>query len=278
MSYQKAREDKEQPLIEHIRELLRRTRRVIISFLVFLTIYTTFGITTIKIGTYSIPILYPTLYDSISVQFTRVVLMRPIPKDLILITLSPFEALLTTITVSVYLSIFSSLPILLREFWAFVSPGLYEHEKRTFRKLVTPGMLLFVAGSAFAYFMLLPFMLIFIYRLDVSLGVEPTLGFNSYISTIILLMAGTGIAFEMPLIMYMLTLVGLIKSSTWFKNWRWGVLISFIVAYIISPGTTGGIIETIIGIILSMLYFGGAYASKIAEKSREKKKNLLMTK
>lgn len=200
MSYQKAREDKEQPLIEHIRELLRRTRRVIISFLVFLTIYTTFGITTIKIGTYSIPILYPTLYDSISVQFTRVVLMRP------------------------------------------------------------------------------PFMLIFIYRLDVSLGVEPTLGFNSYISTIILLMAGTGIAFEMPLIMYMLTLVGLIKSSTWFKNWRWGVLISFIVAYIISPGTTGGIIETIIGIILSMLYFGGAYASKIAEKSREKKKNLLMTK
>lgn len=166
----------------------------------------------------------------------------------------------------------------MREFWAFVSPGLYEHEKRTFRKLVTPGMLLFVAGSAFAYFMLLPFMLIFIYRLDVSLGVEPTLGFNSYISTIILLMAGTGIAFEMPLIMYMLTLVGLIKSSTWFKNWRWGVLISFIVAYIISPGTTGGIIETIIGIILSMLYFGGAYASKIAEKSREKKKNLLMTK
>ncbi|WP_405048882.1 twin-arginine translocase subunit TatC [Saccharolobus sp.] len=76
-------------------------------------------------------------------------------------------------------------------------------------------------------------------------------------------------AFEMPLVMIGLTYLRIVKASTWRKYWRWGVLVSFIIAWIISPGTTGGVMETIIGLSLSALYFLGMGISFLLEKKRK---------
>ncbi|BCU70437.1 twin-arginine translocase subunit TatC [Stygiolobus caldivivus] len=272
MSYQKETQDKELPLLDHIRELLTRLKRVIMILAFFFILYFTFGITFIQLGPYRVPIPYPSLYHSIAVLFVRDFIDREIPPGLKPITINTLDPIFSGLSVAAYLAIFSASPFIAREFWAFVAPGLYEHEKKFVRKTIIPAVLLFAAGSAFAYFIILPFMFLFVYRYDLALNIDPTLSFKSIVSTILLLMTATGVAFELPLVMAGMTKLGLVKPHTWLKNWRWGVMISFIIAWIISPGTTGGLIETTIGIILSGLYFAGTAVSYfIARKNNSKK-------
>jgi Sec-independent protein translocase TatC len=76
----------------------------------------------------------------------------------------------------------------------------------------------------------------------------------------------TVLYYEYPLVMASLTYIKVVKADSWKKNWRWGVMGAFIIAWIISPGTTGGVIETTIGVILSVLYFVGVVSAKIIEK------------
>ncbi|QIW23462.1 twin-arginine translocase subunit TatC [Sulfolobus sp. S-194] len=278
MSIQKPSTDKEAPLIEHLKELGLRIRNMLIYLAIFFFIYFAFGISTIKVDSFTLPILYPSIYNSIAIQFTNVFLDREKPSGLHLITLNPFDPLYSSMYVSLLLAIVSAFPLIFREFWAFVAPGLYEHEKRTIRKVLLPATSLFIAGASFAYFIIIPFMMLFVYKLDLSLGVEPTLSLRAYVSTIVTLMIAVGASFEFPLVMTSLTQLGLVKAQTWRQNWRWGVLVSFIIAWIISPGTTGGVIETTIAVTLSSLYFIGVIVSSIIEKRNTKNKNELLVK
>ncbi|MFP3196607.1 MAG: twin-arginine translocase subunit TatC, partial [Caldivirga sp.] len=103
-----------------------------------------------------------------------------------------------------------------------------------------------------------------------ALNVAPTISLRSFVQFILALMFSMGLAFQTPLIMVLLTKFRLVKASTWWRYWRWGVLVSFIFALIISPGTTGGVIETIIGVTMSMLYITGAVISTMISRKREK--------
>ncbi|MEM3812153.1 MAG: twin-arginine translocase subunit TatC, partial [Thermoplasmata archaeon] len=73
-------------------------------------------------------------------------------------------------------------------------------------------------------------------------------------------------SFEMPVIIVFLSYIGLVSPQTWLKNWKYAVVVSFFIALLVSPGATGGIIETMIGLILSGLYIAGALISKIVYK------------
>lgn len=278
MSVQKQTTDKEAPLIEHIRELAKRIRNIAIYIAIFFVIYFGFGLTTISIGNYTIPMLYPTIYNSIAIQLTNEFLEREKPAGLHLITLNPFDPLFASMYVSFFLALLTAFPLVFREIWLFIAPGLYEHEKKLIKRVLLPATVLFIAGSAFAYFIIIPFMMLFVYRLDLELHVLPTLSLRAYVSTIVTLMTAVGFSFEFPLVMTSLTQIGLVKAKTWRNNWRWGVLASFIIAWIVSPGTTGGLIETTIGIILSTLYFVGVMASSIVEKRKAKREKQLLVK
>lgn len=278
MSVQKPKSDTEAPLIEHIKELGRRIRNIIIYLSIFFTLYFTFGISFIKVGSFSVPILYPTIYKSIAIEAVNFFLDREKPAGLSLITLNPFDPLYSAMYVSFLLALITTFPLVFREIWAFIAPGLYEHEKRVIRNILLPATGLFLAGASFAYFIIIPFMMLFVYRLDLELGVEPTLSLRAFVSTVVTLVIAVGGSFEFPLVMIMLTQLGLVKAQTWRQNWRWGVLAAFVIAWIISPGSTGGLIETTIGVTLSALYFVGVIVSSFVEKRRSKNENKLLVK
>ncbi|BDB99153.1 twin-arginine translocase subunit TatC [Saccharolobus caldissimus] len=282
-SREKAKEEffQEKPLLEHIRELAIRLRRIIIALAISFLFYFMIGYEWIKtnlnikllgasISISRVPVPYPSFYDSIAVKVTRFMIYHEIPKGVKIIIINLFDPLFASLYVSLYLAILTTLPIIIKETWAFLSPGLYESEKKIFKLTIIPAFLLFIAGSSFAFFLLIPLMfdLILLYTYSLGPSVEPTISLNSFISTVFLLMASLGLAFEMPLIMVGLTYLGIVKASTWRNYWRWGVLISFIIAWIISPGTTGGVMETIIGLSLSSLYFVGMGVSYMIEKKR----------
>ncbi|MUN28256.1 twin-arginine translocase subunit TatC [Sulfuracidifex metallicus] len=265
---------KETPLLDHLKELMYRVRRIVISLGIAFFIFFGFGIKDITWDGFTFPILYPSIFDSVSVELTRVFIYDELPKQMKLLPINPFDPIFSSITISMFLATFFTMPIIVREIWAFVSPGLYEREKRVIKWFLAPSFILFAAGASFAYFVLIPFMLRFVilYVNEFGGSVLPTLGLKSFISLIMTMLFVTGISFEFPLVMDVLTYIGAVKASTWKKNWRWGVLGAFIIAWIISPGTTGGVIETVIGLILSALFFVGVAGAYLIERNQSKKK------
>lgn len=258
------------PLLSHITELMRRLRTVVIVLAVAFFVFFAFGVTTVRFAGYAVPVPYPSIYNSISDNTIRFFISHELPSGLKLININPFDPLFASFYASFYLSLFITVPVIAKEVWGFVSPGLYRHERKLLKYTVIPAFILFAAGSAFAYFIIVPFMMRFVLIYTQMLGVEPTLSLRAFVNTVISLMMVTGIAFEYPLVMSILTYVGVVAAQSWKRNWRWGILGAFVMAWMISPGTTGGVIETTIGLILSGLYFVGVAASYTIQKRRSK--------
>lgn len=137
------------------------------------------------------------------------------------------------VTVSFYTAIAISVPFLLWQIWAFISPALYKHE----RKYVTPFILLssvsFVLGAAFAYYILFPPAVKYLLGLgeDFSLMLRAT----DYLDFITLIMLAMGIIFQMPAITYVLARIGIISAGFLLKSWKFALVIILIVAAVVSP-------------------------------------------
>jgi sec-independent protein translocase protein TatC len=256
------------PLLSHISELLRRLRRILVALGAAFFFTFAFGVRNFTLHGVTIPVPYPSIYNSIADYVIRAFIYSELPPGLHLININPFDPLFASFYVSFLLSLFVAIPVAVRELWAFVSPGLYKHEKDMIKYAMLPAFALFASGAAFAYFIIVPFMMRFVLYYTRVLGVEPTLSLRAFVNTVVSLTIATGVAFEYPLVMGALTFLGVVGARTWRRNWRWGVLGAFIVAWIISPGTTGGVIETTIGTILSALYFAGVAAAYIIERRR----------
>ncbi|MGC8570241.1 MAG: twin-arginine translocase subunit TatC [Caldivirga sp.] len=258
----------EQPLISHIVELIGRLRKALYTILISFILVFAFKYSITRIDPPGILVIVPipSIDDSFSVSVINFFIHATVPKGVEIITISPFDPLLAAAQISLFLAVIIALPIVLWEVWAFISPGLYEHERRMLKASVLPAMVLFALGSLFAYAIIIPVIFKFFLFYAKALNVEPTISLRSFVQTILALMLSMGLAFQTPLIMTILTRFRIIKASTWRQYWRWGVLASFLLALIISPGTTGGIIETTIGLTMSALYIVGVLASMIVDK------------
>jgi len=267
-------EKSEKPLISYITELFRRLRTILVVLVLVFFVSFAFGIKMISYAGYTIPVLYPSVFSSISVYVIKVFIFNELPKGMILINVNTFDPLFASFYVSLFLSLFVAVPVAIYEMWAFVAPGLYKHEKKMIKLVLLPAATLFATGALFAYFIIVPFMLKFVLIYAKMLGIMPTLSVRAFINTVISLMMATGIAFEYPMVMTVLTFMGIVSAKSWKSGWRWGIIGAFIIAWIISPGTTGGIIETTIGLMLSGLYFVGVAAAYAIEKRTKKNKKL----
>jgi sec-independent protein translocase protein TatC len=137
------------------------------------------------------------------------------------------------VKVSLYAAIGLSVPFLLWQIWAFVSPGLYPHE----RKYVTPFIGLstsfFVLGAATAYYLIFPPAAK--YLLGLGQGFRLLLKADDYFDFIILLMLGMGLVAQMPAITYVLARIGLVTARWMLRIWRTAVVVILIVAAVLSP-------------------------------------------
>ncbi|GGP22169.1 twin-arginine translocase subunit TatC [Thermocladium modestius] len=256
-------------LLSHLAELTRRLRRALLAVALAFIFSFAFGVRMVKVGGDPLlPVPYPSIDHSISTMLVSRFVESLLPSQVKLISIGVFDPLYASIEVSLLLSAAVALPVVMWELWGFVAPGLYPHERKAVKAAIIPSIALFAAGALFAYAVIVPTMLKFFLLFDESLGVEPTLSIKSFIGTVVSFMAAMGIGFQLPLVMAGLTKVGAVSAEAWRRNWRWGVLASFVFALIVSPGATGGIIETTIGLSLSALYVVGIAVAKAVEPRR----------
>ena len=165
-------------------------------------------------------------------------LMRPftkvMPPQSSFIFTSLTEAFLTYFKIALVASLFVAAPVILYEVWKFVSPGLYDKEKRYIIPFISFGSIFFLIGGLFCYFVVMPT----VYRFFVSYAgpyIVPMPTLKEYMNLTLKLLVIFGFIFEMPLVAYYLSRVGIIKYRTLAKKRRYAILAIVVVSAIITP-------------------------------------------
>ena len=127
-------------------------------------------------------------------------------------------------------------PFILFQVWLFISPGLYQREKRFVVPFMAAAVGLFFTGAFLGYRYVFPGMLKFLISdLSAQLGIHPIISIEEYTSFFISLILGMGAVFEMPVVIFFLALFGIVSPRFLWKNFRYAILVIFIIVEIITP-------------------------------------------
>lgn len=180
--------------------------------------------------------------------------------------LSPTEPFMVTLKVGVFVGVILALPVIFYHFWRFVAPGLLEREKRVFIPALVSSTLLFVGGAAMAFFVVLPFALRFF--LGFAQGaLAPVITISDYFTFAIRITIVFGLVFETPLIVIVLTYVGLLSPRTVKRYRRHSIAVMAILAALLTPADIVSMILMLVP--LYVLFEASLVAATVIEKRRE---------
>lgn len=184
-------------------------------------------------------------------------------------TVTVEEKFITHLKVSIILGMVVAFPYIFWEVWSFIKPGLYPKEKKAARGIVWICSGLFLMGIMFGYFIITPFALIFLTGWQIATDVivsTPTL--TSYVSSITFYTLPAGIVFEMPVVVYFLSKIGLMSPDFMRQYRRMAIVIILIVSGIITPPDV--LTQFLIGIPIYMLYEVSILISQRVVNAQEK--------
>jgi sec-independent protein translocase protein TatC len=185
-----------------------------------------------------------------------------------LVFTSPTEAFWTWMKVAMVLGIFISMPGILFQVWKFVAPGLHEHEKKYAAPFIIIGSLLFLAGGAFAMLIIIPYASTFLVTFGQEKGWKPMLTVSSYTDFVIKFALAFGVVFELPVVITILSLIGVVTPQFLSKNRKYAILVNFVIAAILTP-TPDMINQTLMAGPLCILYEVGIICARLATRKRK---------
>jgi sec-independent protein translocase protein TatC len=232
--------DKAMPFLEHLDEL----RKIIIYSLVILAVTSSVC----------------WFYSGTAVD----ILVKPIGKA---VFINPAEAFTVRLKLALILGALVSLPVIFFLVWRFVVPGLLHREKTALLPLVVFSTVLFYGGAAFSYLMLVPVMM----RILIAFGtsrLEPMISVNSYLTLVVQITFALGILFQFPLVVGVLTWMGLLTPDWLKRKWRYAVVIIFIIGAVVTPGD--GPSQLVVAFPIVGLYFLSILVSMMVSRKRER--------
>ena len=190
-------------------------------------------------------------------------LLATLPKGGQMIATDVVGVFLVPMKVALMVAFLIALPYVLYQIWAFVAPGLYTHEKRLALPLVGSSVALFFTGMAFAYFLVFPTVFGFMAQVAPE-GVAWMTDIEKYLSFVMSTFVAFGVAFEVPVIVVVLVLVGVVDLAT-LKEWRSYVIVgAFVVAAIFTPPDV--VSQLMLAIPLCLLYELGMLMARFVRK------------
>jgi sec-independent protein translocase protein TatC len=257
--------------IDHLNELRIRFLRIIIFATSIVIFSSVFGIQLITVNNYSFYFIYPAIYNNIASQIILFLSHNLVPSGVKLIQTAPGQSLFAQIYVSILLSITCSIPMIVNEIFGFVSPAISTGTKKTsLFKFIFPVSFLFIGGITFSFLIAIPIMLTFLYQYAQSLGILSFLSINEFIGFVLQFFIAFGVSFQLPLIMYILSLTGLLDNRFWIKNFKYALILIVIFGAFITPDGSG-LTMWFISIPMLFLYLLGILLIKL--KVRKDKKH-----
>lgn len=190
-------------------------------------------------------------------------------KDLQLITVSPTELFMEELKTAFFSGLFLSSPLILYELCAFLWPGLKNHERKYLFYGLMIGAGLFLLGTFFAYIVIIPAALRFLTGLSIS-GVKPMFTLNNYMSFIWTFLVLFGLSFQVPVVLSLLALIGIVKPKALRAKRKYCILIIFILSAILTPPDV--VSQILMAIPLLVLYEIGIIGAEFATNFRKVKK------
>jgi sec-independent protein translocase protein TatC len=238
----------EQPFVAHLVELRDRLVRSLIAVGVVFAILS----------------FYPgpaALYDLLAKP-----LVAQLPPGSHLIATNVISPFLVPLKITLLLAFLVALPVVLYQVWAFIAPGLYNHEKRLVLPLVVSSTLLFLAGVAFCYFFVFGRVFHFIQAFaPKSVNVAPDI--EAYLGFVLTMFLAFGATFEVPIVVVVLTRMGVVSVQKLREFRGYFVVIAFIIAAVITPPDMVSMLA--LAIPMCLLYEIGLWAAALTTKKPE---------
>jgi sec-independent protein translocase protein TatC len=232
-------------LISHLLELRDRLLRALVA-----------------IGIAFVPCMY---YSNDLFTFVAQPLLAKLPQGSNLIATGVMSPFTTPFKLSFFAALLLAMPYVIYQLWAFVAPGLYRNERRFAVPLLASSILLFYVGMAFAYYFVFPVMFQF-FASTTPKGVAMMTDINSYLDFVLTMFFCFGLAFEVPVAVVLLVLMGMVRIEK-LKEHRGYVLIGiFILAALLTPPDV--ISQCSLAIPMYLLYEGGILMARLLSRPR----------
>ena len=159
-----------------------------------------------------------------------------------------------------FTSLILSGPWVFFQIWSFVASGLYPHEQKYIHVFLPISILLFVTGVLLAFYFVFQPVLGFLFSFNRSMGIAPEMRINDWLSFVMFLPLGFGLAFQLPLVMLFMNRIGLFTVENYLSKWRVAVLVIFVLAMFLTPADP--ISMLLLAVPLTFLYFMGVAMCK----------------
>ncbi len=204
----------EQPFLDHLIELRSRILRSLVVVLV---------------------LFFPIYYFANDIyEFVAAPLLAHLPSHSTMIATEVASPFLTPFKLAIFTAVLAAMPFILHQAWAFVSPGLYLHEKRFALPLLVSSVLLFYGGMAFAYFLVFPLVFQFFATVAPS-NVTWMTDINAYLSFVLKMFFAFGLAFEIPIAILLMIWSGLTTADSLARHRPYVIVGCFVAGMLLTP-------------------------------------------
>ncbi len=193
-------------------------------------------------------------------------IVRGVPVDHLVFN-TPSEALAVRTKLSFVLGGLTAFPLVGYRVWRFVTPGLFRNEARRIMPVVASSVVLFYAGIVFCYFVVVPAIINFMLGYATP-RVQPLITVGAYFGTVSQMCLAFGLVFQLPIVILLLALTGLVSPRTFLRQWRYAIVIIFIAAAIFTPPDP--VSQVLMATPLCLLYIGSALVALAVVRRRDR--------
>ncbi len=214
----------------------------------------------LHLGGLAVPFAYPwpSPFYNVTAQVFRAMVAWMLPPNVTLLNVGVGDSILVQMEIGLLLTVIVGMPWIVHEVAAFLVPALRQNERRLFREVGIPATALFALGTALGLFFLTPFTFRLLFEYVSAMNLAPVLGVQDFVTFALLYSLAFGVVFELPVFLYALTRLGVVRAGAWKKHWRGAVIGSLVFGMIVTPDNSG-ITMLLIALPMIALYLGGAY-------------------
>jgi sec-independent protein translocase protein TatC len=256
----------EMSLNEHLNELRVRVIHIVIAIIAITIFCMTFDLRPIEYEGLQLVYPHPDPVHNVAARIMIYMQETLLPENVTLVQIAPGQAFFSQIYVAILVGVIGSMPIIVKEIAGFISPAISPSVRKGIVRMTVPAIVLFIAGIAFAYLVVVPYILVFLYQFGEAINVVPLFNITDFISFVLQFMLAFGISFELPVLMYILSLTDAISPRFWRNNLRYAVLILAVFGAIITPDGSGVTMWFVAGPMLGLYLIGMLAIERRAKK------------